>query len=134
MSQEGGTPDAYLERGKLTQTFFTNRIATDALSELGVIYRTGAVRYSINYFRDHWILKLLPFDSLICDLFDIGHPTYDVITYEFEEQSSAFLDKDKVKNVDEAGFFTVQISQTEVEREITWTKVTFTQIIGTVGS
>jgi len=96
MSQESGEPQDFLDRNRDTQTYFSNRISTDVLPAQGVIYRISTIRSSVNFFNSGSFIEKLPFGSYIDKMLGYGTNLFDIVTYDFKTDSTAFASIQKI--------------------------------------
>ena len=77
-------------------------------------------------------LNILPFGEIIKKW--MGElDVYQIITYEFELESTAYISSAKIKKFDDKGLITVNIGQAEYEKKTYWRKSSIWSILGTVG-
>ena len=139
MSQDPTDPKQFFETGQAVP-YFTQRLETNVLTNLGQTFRSTAVQQRVNFYnQSNWYdyIPIWQWFIQIGSLFDSTAKTdddfFDVITFNFNVEQSSLISIENVDENDNNGIVNVSIGQNVERQDIYWNQTKVITILGRVG-
>mmetsp|Transcript_12100 Transcript_12100/g.15442 ORF Transcript_12100/g.15442 Transcript_12100/m.15442 type:complete len:112 (-) Transcript_12100:664-999(-) len=89
----------------------------------------SAIRQRVNYFGSTMWYNYLPIFSIFAPYIIKNDENFDMTTFDFYLDMTAFVTPETIKSLDSSGYFKVTISQSIKEEKIYWTRTTIITIL-----